>query len=55
MQPEYQLMPKRSTKTDGSFNTLRKINFFTNYYDINIGKKGTKLYQFSIQLPQHIP
>ena len=55
MQPEYQLMPKRSTKTDGSFNAMKKVNFFTNYYDIIIGKKNTKLYQYCFTLPEHIP
>lgn len=54
MQADYQLMPKRNGKSDGSFKKLNAIKFFTNYYDIGLSDKS-KLYQYSFALPEDIP
>lgn len=52
---QYDILPKRKGKTDGSFKNLSKINFFTNYYEIQINTKKSQLYQYSFSLPENIP
>lgn len=55
MQAEYQLLPKRNGKSDGSFKKLASLKFFTNYYDISINTAKSKIYQYSFALPEDIP
>lgn len=55
MQAEYQLLPKRNGKSDGSFKKLNTIKFYTNYYDISFSPEKTKIYQYSFALPEDIP
>lgn len=55
MQADYKIMPKRNGKTDGSFRNLNPIKFFTNYYDISLDSKTSRIYQYSFSLPPEIP
>ena len=55
MQAEYQLLPKRNGKTDGSFKKLTPIKFYTNYYDIALRADKSTIYQYSFALPEDIP
>lgn len=55
MQADYQLMPKRNGKSDGSFKKLNSIKFFTNYYEIALASDKSKIYQYSFALPEEIP
>lgn len=55
MQAEYQLLPKRNGKSDGSFKKLNPIKFYTNYYEIAISTDKTKIFQYSFALPEDIP
>lgn len=52
MQADYQLMPKRNGKSDGSFKKLNSIKFFTNYYEIALASDKSKIYQYSFALPE---
>ncbi len=55
MQAQYQLLPKRNGKTDGSFKKLNPVKFVTNYYDIGINTDKSKIYQYSFALPEDVP
>lgn len=55
MQADYQLMPKRNGKSDGSFKNVKSVKFFTNYYEITTDPDKSKIYQYSFALPENIP
>lgn len=52
MELDLKILPKRNGQTDGSFKNLSPIQFFTNYYDINLDIKKSKLHQYSFSLPE---
>ena len=49
MQEDYEFLPKRVAKSDGSFKKQTPAKFETNYYDLKIDY-GRKIYQYSIEL-----
>ena len=55
MQAEYQLLPKRNGKSDGSFKKLQTIKYYTNYFDISLNTNKSQIYQYSFTLPETIP
>ena len=52
MDAEYQLLPRRNGRADGSFKNVAKTKFFTNYFTIEIDPKRQKIYQFDFKLPE---
>ena len=55
MEADYTILPKRNGRTDGSFKNNPKCKFFSNYYDISVDPKKSKIYQYSFALPEDIP
>ena len=55
MQAEYNLLPKRNGRSDGSFKNYGKARFFTNYFEIDFDSKKHKIYQYDFKLPPEIP
>lgn len=53
---DYKILPKRNGKVDSAFrDNWKPVKFCTNYYDISIDSKKSKIYQYSFALPQDIP
>lgn len=55
MEENYKILPKRNGKSDGSFKRMRPINFYTNFYTIDIDTRKSTIYQYSFSLPEDIP
>ena len=55
MEENYKILPKRNGKSDGSFKRMRPINFYTNFYNIDIDTRKSTIYQYSFSLPEDIP
>lgn len=55
MQADYQILPKRNGRSDGSYKNNTKPKFFTNYFNIDIDPKRSKIYQFAFTLPEEVP
>ena len=55
MQADYDILPKRKGKSDGSFAKVPKCKFFTNYFEVSLDPAKQKIYQYSCALPEHIP
>ena len=55
MLPEYTILPKRNGQSDGSRKKWTTKRFFSNYYEIQINQKKSKLYQYDFKLPEEIP
>ena len=43
MQAEYQILPKRNGKSDGSFKKLKTIKYYTNYFDISLNTDKSQI------------
>lgn len=52
MEANYDILPKRNGKSDGSFKNMNSIKFFTNYFEIALNVKKSKIYQYSFSLPE---
>ena len=55
MQEEYNILPKRNGRTDGSFKNNTKCRFFTNYFEIDYQSCGSRIYQYDFSLPPEVP
>lgn len=49
MQADYTILPKRNGKVDKTL--TNKTKFFTNFYEISLNPKSTKIFQYSFALP----
>lgn len=55
MQADYNILPKRTGKTDGSFKKLQTLEYYTNFFDINLKLDKFTIHQYDIKLPEQIP
>lgn len=55
MEQNYEILPKRNGKSDNSFKNMGTTKFFTNYFDIGINVKKSRIFQYSFSLPENIP
>ena len=55
MDADYQILPRRAGKSDGSYKNIKKCKYFTNYFHVEIDQKKSRIYQYSFLLPEDIP
>lgn len=55
MQEDYKILPKRNGRSDGSFQKMPVVSYFTNFYEIGLRTQTKKIYQYDIKLESDIP